>query len=451
LFIPSTDDASWFENMRSAAFFTYLSVASAALTVDLDSPGEFSLQPPAAGGSFPALRHRLTVGRFFLRIASIKKAAKVVAAELLAYYHGDEPGHTPGILPGPPPDGDYYWWQGGAMWGTMIDYWHFTGDTTYNDMTTYAMIFQAGAPQNCYMPPNWTASLGNDDQGFWGMSAMLAAETKYPDPPEKDPQWLALAQAVFNTQAAPDRHDETCGGGLRWQIPFANVGYDYKNTIANGIFFNMGARLARYTKNNTYTDWAEKTYDWIVGVGFMDDKYNIYDGGHVDKNCTDVYKAQFSYNAAVMMQGAAFMYNYVGSASDPLGLTLLYRQDLCMANQATPLPRQTGLQSGKRDLPASSTALSRSSFPLAPPSRSPASSRTASPARRTCCHSRATCTAGWPAPRSSRPSPATPSFPCSASRPPPPSSPARGGPRGRRADSAGTRAPTTASRVPGSR
>lgn len=40
---------------------------------------------------------------------SIKTAAKAVASNLLSYYSGDEPGQTPGILPGPPPGGDYYW------------------------------------------------------------------------------------------------------------------------------------------------------------------------------------------------------------------------------------------------------------------------------------------------------------------------------------------------------
>lgn len=111
----------------------------------------------------------------------------------------------------------------------MIDYWHLTGDETYNNVTAEAMLWQVG-PERNYMPPNVTASLGNDDQGFWGMSAMLAAEENFPNPPSDQPQWLALAQAVWNTQADPDRHDETCGGGLRWQIPFANNGYDYKNS-----------------------------------------------------------------------------------------------------------------------------------------------------------------------------------------------------------------------------
>ncbi|KAK0721694.1 glycosyl hydrolase family 76-domain-containing protein [Lasiosphaeria miniovina] len=242
--------------------------------------------------------------------SSIKKAASDVAYDLMGYYSGNLSGQIPGILPGPPPAGEYYWWEGGALWGTMLDYWHYTGDATYNDVTKQALLFQTGPPQNAYMPRNYTISLGNDDQGFWGMSAMLAAELNFPNPPEDQPQWLELAQAVFNTQAAPDRHDDTCGGGLRWQIPISNIGYDYKNSIANGIFFNLGARLARYTQNNTYAEWAEKTWDWVAGVGMMDDEINVYDGGHVGVNCTDIFKAQFSYNAGVFMQGAAFMYDY---------------------------------------------------------------------------------------------------------------------------------------------
>lgn len=67
------------------------------------------------------------------------------------------------------------------------------------------------------MPPNQTKDLGNDDQVFWAFAAMAAAELNFPNPPSDQPQWLALAQAVFNTQAL--RWDTTsCGGGLKWQI-----------------------------------------------------------------------------------------------------------------------------------------------------------------------------------------------------------------------------------------
>lgn len=164
-----------------------------------------------------------------LATADIKKSAKQLAADLITYYHGDDPGGIPGILPGPPPNGDYYWWEGGAMWGTYMDYWKCTGDSTYNKVVMQAMQFQVGDDQD-YQPANVTLSLGNDDQGFWGMSAMLAAELDFPNPASDQPGWLALAQAVFNTQANPDRHDSTCNGGLRWQIPRTNNGYDYKNS-----------------------------------------------------------------------------------------------------------------------------------------------------------------------------------------------------------------------------
>lgn len=164
--------------------------------------------------------------------ADIKKTASTVVWDLLQYYHGNETGQTPGILPGPPPMGDYYWWEAGAMWGTLIDYWYLTGDDTYNELITQALLFQTGDDDD-YMPYNVTASLGNDDQGFWGMTVLTAAEDAFPDPPEGKPGWLALAQGVFNTQASPDRHDSTCNGGLRWQIPFSNNGYDYKNSGFN--------------------------------------------------------------------------------------------------------------------------------------------------------------------------------------------------------------------------
>ncbi|EAQ83124.1 hypothetical protein CHGG_10942 [Chaetomium globosum CBS 148.51] len=221
--------------------------------------------------------------------SSIRSAAKVVAANLMTYYHGDEPGQTPGILPGPPPAAPYYWWQAGAMWGTIVDYWFYTGDNQYNAEALRSMVFQAEAPVNAYMPRNWTASLGNDDQGFWGMAAMLAAEVNFPNPPEDQPQWLALAQAVFNTQVVRWETAD-CAGGLRWQVEHTNGGYDYKNTIANGRVPQH--RLAPGPLHPERDD------------------YNVMDGGHIPFNCTDVNPVQFSANAAILIHAAAVMYNY---------------------------------------------------------------------------------------------------------------------------------------------
>ena len=217
---------------------------------------------------------------------------------MVSYYSGDQPGDVPGNLPEP-----YYWWECGAMFGALIDYWYFTGDDTHNEIVTQGMMHQVG-PNEDFMPPNQTKTEGNDDQAFWGMAALSAAENTFPNPPDDKPQWLALAQAVFNSQAV--RWDaDTCGGGLKWQIFSFNAGWNYKNTISNGCFFNMASRLAVYTGNQTYAEHADKVYDWSREVGLISDSYQFFDGTDDTLDCTRLDHVQWSYNAGVFLLGAA--------------------------------------------------------------------------------------------------------------------------------------------------
>ena len=160
-------------------------------------------------------------------------SARGLASDLMAFYKGNQSGEIPGILSLPPPSGDYYWWSSAGFWSAFIDYWRLTGDTTYNDLVTQGLQFQAGTPPfYAFMSPNWTASMGNDDQCVWGLAAMRAAETGFQNPPSGQPQWLSLAQGVFDSMAMRIQNETECGGGLRWQIPFFNVGYDYKNSAS---------------------------------------------------------------------------------------------------------------------------------------------------------------------------------------------------------------------------
>lgn len=192
-------------------------------------------------------RASLAINVDFNSPSSIKAAASSIAHGMMSWYMGNQTGQVPGYLtPGLVPSSKpFYWWEGGAMMGVLIDYWYYTGDSSYNDIVTQALLFQVGPTQD-YMPPNQTASEGNDDQVFWAFSAMTAAEYKFPNPPSDQPQWLALAQGVWNSQQL--RWDTTyCNGGLRWQIYSFNNGFNYKNTPSNGGFMNLGARLYAYT------------------------------------------------------------------------------------------------------------------------------------------------------------------------------------------------------------
>jgi len=228
---------------------------------------------------------------------------------MLSYYTGMNPGDNPGNLPDP-----YFWWEAGAMFASLVDYWFYTGDDTWNDITTQAILWQAGS-DGTFMPENQTRTEGNDDQSFWAFAAMSAAERNYPNPPDEKPGWLAMAQAVFNTQAA--RWDtDTCSGGLKWQIFTFNNGYDYKNTISNGCFFNLAARLAKYTGNQTYADWADRIWDWTKNVGFMTDEYQFWDGADDRQDCSEFNRIEWTYNSGVYLLGAATMFNY--TQGDPL-------------------------------------------------------------------------------------------------------------------------------------
>ena len=224
----------------------------------------------------------------------------------MKYYTGDQPGDVPGNIPDP-----YYWWEAGAMFGAMVEYWYYTGDEKWNKMTTQALLHQVGDNNN-FMPQNQTLSLGNDDQIFWGFAAMSAAELGYPDPPEGQPQWLSLAENVFNSQAT--RWDtSTCAGGLHWQVFEYNGGWSYKNTISNGGFFDVAARLARYTGNDTFAEWANKAWDWTDDMGLIGEKWHIFDGSDSKDNCTAINRAQHAYLPAVYLHGAANMYNIVSN------------------------------------------------------------------------------------------------------------------------------------------
>ncbi|KAH6668223.1 putative cell wall glycosyl hydrolase Dfg5 [Halenospora varia] len=250
----------------------------------------------AAIFSVPALGFDLDVNE----VASVKTVSSSLASGLVKLYNGNQAGQVPGILPAP-----YYWWESGAMFDTLIQYWHLTGDTQYNGIISQALQFQQG-PDSNYMPTNQTKTEGNDDQSSWALAAMSAAEANFPAPEGKT--WVSLADAVFNNQVLR-WDDKTCNGGLRWQIFTFNTGYNYKNSISNGYFFQLASRLARYTGNSTYSDWATKSYDWTKSTGLIDAKYNAFDGTDVLQNCTSISKIQWSYVAGTFITGAAHMYN----------------------------------------------------------------------------------------------------------------------------------------------
>ena len=194
------------------------------------------------------------------------------------------------------------------MWGGLVDYSHYTGDTSYDSVIAEAIYSQA-SPTMDFMMANQRFDLGNDDQVFWALTAMSAAEYDFPVASgAPSTLYFDLARNTFNDLV--ERWNTTqCDGGLKWQFYPENNGYDYKSSIANGGFFQLGARLARFTGNVTYVEWADKTYNWMTSVDFLNSTYSVRDGAGDLDNCSVIGLDTWSYNAATMIYGSAVLWN----------------------------------------------------------------------------------------------------------------------------------------------
>lgn len=85
-----------------------------------------------------------------LSTESIKDAASTSTYAMMTYYKGNETGHTPGAFASK-------WWEGAALFLALLQYWHFSGDTTYNDELRVGLEWQAG--DDDYMPSNFSSYL----------------------------------------------------------------------------------------------------------------------------------------------------------------------------------------------------------------------------------------------------------------------------------------------------
>jgi hypothetical protein len=135
------------------------STSTSTMNVRRPLPDRMSLPSPPADSLFS----------FFLE--SIKNAASTIVYDMMLEYKGNLSGQTPGLLPGPPPtplvlNAGYFWWEAGAMFGTLLDYWYYTGDDSYNAVIKQALIHQSGDHFD-YLPQNQSLGMGNDDQGTY--------------------------------------------------------------------------------------------------------------------------------------------------------------------------------------------------------------------------------------------------------------------------------------------
>ncbi|WPV13920.1 Mannan endo-1,6-alpha-mannosidase DCW1 [Fulvia fulva] len=209
---------------------------------------------------------------------SLISASRTIVGNILSLYRSsnNSNGDLPGLFGAP-----YFWWEGGLAFDSLINYWSKSksGDDSIVQTIQDGMLFQVG-PDHNYMPPNQTKSLGNDDQASWALAAMTAAENDFPERDDQNISWIQLATNVFESQVL--RWDEeSCGGGLKWQI----------------FTFNNG-------------DWARRSIEWSYQIGLINNETGaVYDGTDDTTNCSEINYIQWSMNAGLLIDAGAYMTN----------------------------------------------------------------------------------------------------------------------------------------------
>ncbi|KAM3561274.1 hypothetical protein MY1884_002458 [Beauveria asiatica] len=244
---------------------------------------------------------------------SIRNVAATIAHDTMSYYQGNTTSEPRGIGNVNRP---YYWWVAGALWGMMIDYYHVTKDPSYNQVLLDALLAKTNlGSENNYLPPEHADEEGNDDLFFWGNAVLSAAENNFPQPKKDLPSWLDISKNVFKWLESKwdTKH---CDGGIFWQILESNPnGLNYKNSISNGGFFQLAARLARATNDDQYIQWAEKIWNWSWDKHLIDhDLYRISDGVDIRDQCTKPNPASYTYLSGIYLYGAAVMANHTGKS-----------------------------------------------------------------------------------------------------------------------------------------
>jgi len=172
----------------------------------------------------------------------------------MSHYTSNQTGKAPGIFIQPP----YYCSESERV----VESWHYNVDTSHNYTIAQARLSQASAtkasmipedvsklPCTILHPPvNFRANRyarATTNKSTGGLRAMTAAETCSFPTPSTSPSYIRLDSNVFNNMASPHWNTSTCNESLQRQSTPTNPGFYYQPSIANGVLFQLAARLAR--------------------------------------------------------------------------------------------------------------------------------------------------------------------------------------------------------------
>ncbi|KAL6711461.1 hypothetical protein ACN47E_004395 [Coniothyrium glycines] len=145
-------------------------------------------------------------------------------------------------------------------------------------------------------PHGWLDGYYDDDL-WWALAWINAYDVT------QNNAYLILAQGIFD--AVSTVWPTHCfSGGIYWSNESA-----YVNAIANELFFSTAASLVTRvaaSERAKYAMWAEKSIDWLLRSGMINEHGTINDG--LDDACENNGQTTWSYNQGVILGGLVEFY-----------------------------------------------------------------------------------------------------------------------------------------------
>ncbi|WP_067467995.1 glycoside hydrolase family 76 protein [Actinomadura macra] len=190
------------------------------------------------------------------------------------------------------------WWQSGNALQALLDYMAKTGSTRYMREVKNT-IEQQRKPL-----PWWPEGGGEfradstDDTGWWALAMVRMYDIT------RDRRYLAIAKT--DEEYIRKYWDDTCGGGVWWDIP----GKSYKNAISLELYFKLLASLHNRDRGDrVHLARAREAWRWFERSGMINGENLVNDGLTTqDGGCASNHGTTWTYNQGVVLGGLAELY-----------------------------------------------------------------------------------------------------------------------------------------------
>lgn len=190
------------------------------------------------------------------------------------------------------------WWQSGNALQALLDYMDKTGDRRLMGAVKNT-IAQQRKPL-----PWWPEGGGEfradstDDTGWWALAMVRMYDLT------RDRQYLDIAK--LDEAYIRQYWDDTCGGGVWWDIP----GKSYKNAISLELYFSVLASLHnRIPGDRVYLARAREAWTWFQRSGMINGENLVNDGLTTQSGgCASNGGTTWTYNQGVVLGGLSELY-----------------------------------------------------------------------------------------------------------------------------------------------